>query len=84
MICPWMLVCTRQKVAESILDHTVPGTFTLSETFDVGVDNGTPVSHNYKQKDHFAFTGQIDKVTITLTAPDTDKAKEAENTEVVD
>ncbi len=66
-----------KRVAQGTLDHTVPGSFSLSETFDVGVDNGTPVSNNYKQKDHFPFTGQIDKVTITLAAPDTDKAKEA-------
>jgi hypothetical protein len=37
------------------------------------VDNGIPVSKNYKKKDHFPFTGQIDMVTITLTAPDTDR-----------
>jgi arylsulfatase len=73
-----------KKVGEGNLDHTVPGSFSLSETFDLGVDNGTPVSNNYKRKDHFPFTGQIDSVTITLTAPDTDKAKEAEDFEVVD
>ena len=73
-----------KKVAEGALDQTVPGSFSLSETFDVGVDNGTPVSKNYKRKDHFPFTGQIDKVTITLTAPDLDKAKEAKEFEVVD
>jgi|NGEPerStandDraft_6_1074524.scaffolds.fasta_scaffold23098_1 arylsulfatase A-like enzyme len=73
-----------KKVAEGAIGHIVPGSFSLSETFDVGVDNGTPVSNNYKQKDHFPFTGQIDKVTITLTAPDTDKLKEAADTEVVD
>jgi arylsulfatase len=72
------------KVAKGALDKTVPGSFSLSETFDVGVDNGTPVSNNYKKKDHFPFTGQIDKVTITLTAPDTDKAREAQDFEVVD
>jgi hypothetical protein len=33
----------------------------------VGADNGMPVSNNYKAKDHFPFTGQIDKVAITLT-----------------
>lgn len=55
-----------KKVAESAIDHTAPGTFSLSETFDVGVDNGTPVSNNYKMKDHFPFTGQIDKVVIKL------------------
>jgi arylsulfatase len=73
-----------KKVAEGSLDHTVPGSFSLSETFDVGVDNGTPVSNNYRQKDHFRFTGQIDKVTITLTAPDTDLVKEAKEIEIVD
>jgi arylsulfatase len=55
-----------KKVAEAAIDKTVPGTFSLSETFDVGVDNGTPVSNNYKEKNHFRFTGQIDKVTIEL------------------
>ena len=57
-----------KKVAEGALDKIVPGTFSLSETFDLGVDNGTPVSNNYKAKDHFPFTGQIDKVVINLTA----------------
>jgi arylsulfatase A-like enzyme len=55
-----------KKVAETVIDQTVSGIFSLSETFDVGVDNGTPVSSNYKAKDHFRFTGQIDKVVINL------------------
>jgi arylsulfatase len=55
-----------KKVAEAPIDKTVPGSFSLSETFDVGVDNGTPVSNNYKAKDHYRFTGEIDKVVITL------------------
>jgi arylsulfatase len=65
-----------EKVAEGVIEKTVPGGFSLSETFDVGVDNGTPVSNNYTKKDHFPFTGQIDRVTIDLTGEDTDKAKE--------
>jgi hypothetical protein len=65
-----------EKVAEGAIEKTIPGGFSLSETFDVGVDNGTPVSNNYKKKDHFPFTGQIDKVTINLTGEDTDKAEE--------
>jgi len=40
-------------------------TFSLSETFDVGQDTGTPVSAKYKSP--FAFKGQLDKVVITLT-----------------
>jgi len=58
-----------KKVAQGPIDKTVPGSFSLSETFDVGVDNGTPVSSNYKAKDHFPFTGKIDKVTIDILTP---------------
>ena len=67
------------KVAEGAIEKTIPGGFSLSETFDVGVDSGTPVSNNYTKKDHFPFTGQIDKVTINLIGEDTDKAKELIN-----
>jgi arylsulfatase len=55
-----------KKVAETAMEKTVPGTFSFSETLDVGVDTGTPVSKNYKQKEHFPFTGVIDKVVINL------------------
>jgi arylsulfatase A-like enzyme len=58
------------KVAEGAIDHTVPGAFSLSETFDVGVDNGTPVSSHYSTKDHFPFTGALDKVVVTLQRAD--------------
>jgi len=60
------LYVNAEKVAEGAIDQTVPGTFSLSESFDLGVDNGTPVSNNYKTKDHFPFTGELDKLTITL------------------
>jgi arylsulfatase A-like enzyme len=43
-------------------------TFSLSETFDVGLDAGSPVSVNYGGKDpHFPFSGELDKVTFALT-----------------
>jgi arylsulfatase len=71
-------------VAEGAIGKTVGGAFSLSETFDVGVDNGTPVSNNYKMKDHFPFTGQIDKVVITLTGEDADVAKEVNESSVID
>jgi len=41
-------------------------TFSLSETFDVGVDNGTPVSNKYKVTNHWPHTGELDKVIVTL------------------
>ena len=59
-----------KKVAEGSIDQTVPGAFSLSESFDVGVDNGTPVSNNYTTKDHFRFTGGLDKVVISLRRVD--------------
>ncbi|MCE9624639.1 MAG: arylsulfatase [Deltaproteobacteria bacterium] len=68
-----------EKVGEGAIDQTVPGSFSLSETFDVGVDNGTPVSNDYKQKDHFPFTGQIDKVTINLAADNRNEEIKATN-----
>ena len=71
-----------KKVAEGVIDQVVWSTFSLSETFDVGVDNGTPVSNNYKAKDHFPFTGQIDKVVIILTGENADLAKEPVDTGV--
>ncbi len=49
------------KVAEGALDKTVPGSFSLSETFDVGVDNGTPVSKNYKRKITFRLPARSTK-----------------------
>ena len=60
------LYVSGKKMAEGAIDKTHPRIFPLSETFDVGVDNGTPVSNNYKVKGHFPFTGEIDKVVITL------------------
>ncbi len=61
------LVVNGEKVAEGAIDQTVSGTFSLSESFDLGVDYGTPVSMNYGSQDpHFRYTGELDKLTITL------------------
>jgi hypothetical protein len=73
-----------EKVAEGPIDQVVFSTFSLSETFDLGADDGTPVSNNYKSKNHFPFTGQINKVTITLNAPDADKLKDEGEEPVVE
>ncbi len=40
-------------------------TYSLAETFDVGIDTGTQVSKLYKGPSQ--FKGELDKVTITLT-----------------
>jgi arylsulfatase len=40
-------------------------TYSLAETFDVGRDTGTQVSKLYD--DPFIFSGELDRVAITLT-----------------
>lgn len=40
--------------------------FQASETFDIGIDNGTQVDPNYEGSP-FPFTGTLDRVTFTLT-----------------
>jgi hypothetical protein len=40
--------------------------FTADETFDIGMDTGTPVIEDYAWKMPFAFTGKINKVTVEL------------------
>jgi arylsulfatase len=52
-------------VGEVDMPRTHMATFSLSEPFDVGRDNGTPVSTLYE--DAFPFTGELDKVVFELT-----------------
>jgi len=40
--------------------------FTASETFDLGVDLGSPVSRDYFERRPFKFDGKIDQVTVEL------------------
>jgi arylsulfatase A-like enzyme len=51
---------------EGDVRNTMPGKFSLSETFDVGADTGSPVDrHHYTSP--FEFTGNLDKVVITVS-----------------
>lgn len=56
-----------KKVSEVVMPEMHISTFSLSETFDIGVDYGTPVSDKYSIKNHFPYTGELDKVVVTLT-----------------
>jgi arylsulfatase len=53
-----------EQVGQGAVDRTMPGQFSLSETFDVGEDTGTPVSRDYTRDN--AFSGDLDRVVITL------------------
>jgi hypothetical protein len=55
--------CRWQKVAEGNIPKTQPFAFSGDEGADVGVDDETNVSPDYKQGDN-AFTGKIIKVTV--------------------
>jgi arylsulfatase len=54
-----------QKVAEHEMPRMHISTYSLAETFDIGIDTGTQVSRIYDGP--FPFIGELDKVTITLT-----------------
>lgn len=54
-----------QEAARLALPHTTPFTFAWDETFDVGLDTGTPVDDRDYQVP-FAFSGQLGKLTIDL------------------
>lgn len=54
------------EVARITTKRTVPLAFTASETFDVGVDLGSPVSRAYYDRRPFKFQGQISDVKVKL------------------
>ncbi len=53
------------KVAEGRIERTQAMAFSADETADVGLDDGTVVTDEYKQWDN-KFTGKIHKVTIEV------------------
>jgi arylsulfatase len=54
-----------EKVAEGRIGNTNGFIFSADETADVGVDEATPVTEDYKANDN-KFTGKIRKVTVEL------------------
>jgi arylsulfatase len=54
-----------QKVAEGHIPKTQPFAYSADEGVDVGMDNETNVTNDYKEGDN-AFTGTIYKVTIDV------------------
>jgi arylsulfatase len=64
-----------EKVAEVYMPEMHISTFSLSETFDVGIDSGTPVSDKYSVTNHFPYTGELDKVIVRLMGGEADAAQ---------
>lgn len=67
---PWAgtgeLYVNGEKVDEGYFEAMHITTYSLAETFDVGADHGTQVDKAY-WGDPFEFSGELDKVVITLT-----------------
>jgi arylsulfatase A-like enzyme len=61
-----VLTVDGKEVARTVAQITVPGAFTASETFDVGVDLGSPVSRDYFERRPFKFDGKIEQVKVEL------------------
>jgi arylsulfatase len=55
-----------KTVAEGRLERTIPIRFSLDESFDIGLDTGSPVIDEYDDRMPFKFTGDLKKVDITL------------------
>jgi len=52
-----VLLIDGQEAGRAQLPYTPPLLFTASETFDIGVDLGSPVALDYYQRAPFAFSG---------------------------
>ncbi|WP_340112132.1 arylsulfatase [Maribellus mangrovi] len=58
------LKVNRKQVGQGRIERSVPAAHTASETFDIGVDLGSPVSLDYYYRAPFRFNGQINQINI--------------------
>jgi arylsulfatase len=56
-----------KKVDEMEMPEMHISTFSLSETFDVGIDAGTPVSNKYRVTNYYPYTGELNKVVFRVS-----------------
>ena len=64
--CAISLRVDGKEVGKGTVGRTVPGAFTASETFDVGVDLGSPVSLDYMERAPFKLEGRIAQMGVQL------------------
>ncbi|TCR66704.1 arylsulfatase [Rhizobium sp. BK376] len=62
-------------VAQKRMEHTIPTILQFDENLDVGSDTGTPVDDADYQVP-FAFTGEIDQITLKIERPQLTPADE--------
>jgi len=53
-----------KQVGQGRIERSVPAAHTASETFDIGVDLGSPVSLDYYYRATFRFNGKINQINI--------------------
>eukprot|EP00928_Gymnodinium_smaydae_P085488 TRINITY_DN6897_c0_g1_i3.p1 TRINITY_DN6897_c0_g1~~TRINITY_DN6897_c0_g1_i3.p1 ORF type:complete len:849 (+),score=143.96 TRINITY_DN6897_c0_g1_i3:72-2549(+) len=58
-----------EAVGEVQVEHSCPVIFDASETFDVGMDLGSPVSLTYDDRRPFKFEGKINSLNIKYLDP---------------
>ena len=66
-----------KQVGEGRVDKTVLARYSADETFDIGMDTGSPVSDDYASPN--PFTGTLKKVEIHLNPVKLDKAENDES-----
>ena len=59
-----ILTVNDKQVAQMRMERSVPSVHTASETFDVGLDLGSPVAMDYLDRAPFEFTGRINSINI--------------------
>jgi arylsulfatase len=78
-----VLTVDGNAVAAETMAHTIPFILQWDESLDIGSDTGTPVNDADYQAP-FAFTGKIEKITLTIERPkltpaDIEKLKQAQH-----
>ena len=58
------LTVNGEQVAQTRIERSVPSVHTASETFDVGIDLGSPVAMDYLDRAPFKFSGKINRINI--------------------
>jgi arylsulfatase len=56
-----------KEVARGRVERSVPAGFSASETFDIGIDLGSPVALDYHERAPFTFSGRIEKIHFQYT-----------------
>eukprot|EP00931_Biecheleriopsis_adriatica_P004462 TRINITY_DN106126_c0_g1_i1.p1 TRINITY_DN106126_c0_g1~~TRINITY_DN106126_c0_g1_i1.p1 ORF type:complete len:819 (+),score=138.24 TRINITY_DN106126_c0_g1_i1:41-2497(+) len=64
------LLVNGEMVGGTTVEKSCPVILDASETFDVGMDLGSPVSRNYAERSPFAFEGQINSLSIKYVTPE--------------